>query len=99
MIERSCPGTHRGQRDIDWGATVSGLGLFDVSERVVVPWIREVSVDDWMVDQASHSYVVALDESRRTRLLRDLRHVLDQQFPDGAMAVRYETWLWAAPQR
>lgn len=94
VIECSCPGTHRGQRGIDWGATVAESGLFELDGRVVVPWIRKLSVDDWMTDQTSHSYVADLAEIDRDRLLSDLREVLDQRFPDGAMTVRYQTWLW-----
>jgi SAM-dependent methyltransferase len=94
IIERTCPGTHRGQRDIDWGATVADSGLFDLDDRVVVPWMREISVDAWMTDQTSHSYVAALTHSDRDRLCRSLRRVLDESFPDGTMTVRYETWLW-----
>ncbi len=98
IIEGACPGTHRGQRDTDWGATVES-GLFDVDDRVVVPWTREISVAGWMTDQASHSYVVALAEPGRSRLLTDLRLVVERRFPDGAMSVRYETWLWTATKR
>jgi SAM-dependent methyltransferase len=97
-IEGACAGTHRGQRDTDWGATVEP-GLFDVHDRVVVPWTREISVDDWMTDQASHSYVIALAEPERSRLLTDLRLLVARGFPDGAMTVRYETWLWTATKR
>jgi SAM-dependent methyltransferase len=96
VIERACLGTHRGQRDIDWGQTVAASGLFEVDDRIVVPWVREISIDEWMLDQASHSYVATLPTVDRTRLLDDLRTVLDQAFPDGIMTVRYETWLWIA---
>ncbi len=94
LIEASCPGTHRGQRATDWGATVAESGLFDLGERVVVPWERRISVDGWMTDQASHSYVAALPEPDRDRLLRSLRRVVDERFPAGALTVRCETWLW-----
>ena len=52
-------GTHRGQRDTDWGLTVAAPGMFEVGERLTVHWVREVSVDEWMTDQSSHSYVPA----------------------------------------
>lgn len=94
VIELGCPGTRRGQRDTDWGQAVAESGLFEVDDRTVVPWTREISIDNWMLDQASHSYVAALPSGQRARLLTDLRAVLDQAFPDGAMTVRYETWLW-----
>ena len=96
VIERSCPGTHRGQRDIDWGATIAGTGAFDVGDRVTVPWTRETSVETWMTDQATHSYVIGLPGAARARLLTELRAILEDEFPDGAMSVRYETWLWIA---
>lgn len=95
-IERSCPGTHRGQRNTDWGATVAAPGVFAVDERVTVPWTRNVAVEVWMVDQASHSYVIGLQDDERDRLLADLRHIVHSRFPDGTMVVPYETWLWTA---
>ncbi len=95
-IEQSCPGTHRGQRDTDWGATVGTTGDFEVGPLVVVPWMREISVDDWMADQASHSYVVGLPTERRARLLSELREIVAEAFPAGTMSVSYETWLWIA---
>lgn len=93
-IERRCPGTHRSQRDTDWGATVTGG--FEVGTRLVFPWLREVSVHDWMTDQASHSYVVNLSPDARAQLLSELREIVSRSFPSGAMSVKYETWLWIA---
>jgi len=95
-ISRSLPDIHRDQRDVDWGATIAERGRFYVGERVTVSWIRAISVDDWMTDQATHSYVLGLPEGRRAELLGELRAVLDDQFPEGAMLVPYETWLWVA---
>ncbi len=96
VIENSCPGTHRGQRDTDWGRTIATPGRFDVGERVTVPWVRQIPVEDWMTDQASHSYVAGLPMDRRAELLGELQAILDVKFPDGAMTVPYETWLWIA---
>jgi SAM-dependent methyltransferase len=93
-IEVACPGTHRDQRDTDWGAGVSESGLFSVGDRIVVPWWREVSTADWLTDQASHSYVAGLPEADRRHLLTELRTIIDQRFPDGSMKVPYETWAW-----
>lgn len=98
-VERACPGTHRDQRTTDWGATIAAGGLFGGVERIVVPWTRSVTVDTWLTDQASHSYVVALRPPERVRLLDQLRTILWERFPDGAMSVRYETWLWIATRR
>jgi SAM-dependent methyltransferase len=95
-VERTCPGAHRDQRATDWGATVDPSSGLEVGEVTVVPWVREVSVDTWITDQTSHSYVVALSPPERSRLLSDLRAILDERFPDGDVVVRYETWLWTA---
>lgn len=95
-IERWCPGTNRRQRDTDWGAIVNEPGSFEVGARVVIPWVRTISVDDWMTDQASHSYVLELPPERRVQLLDELRRIVDGAFPADTMSVRYETWLWIA---
>ena len=63
---------------------------------MTVPWTCNVAVEVWMVDQASHSYVVGLQDDERDRLLADLRHIVHSRFPDGTMVVPYETWLWTA---
>lgn len=95
-IERSCPGIHRTQRDSDWGATIADGGLFDVEARRDLAWTRTITVDDWMTDQASHSYVIGLDAEARARLLGELRAIVAVSFPAGTMSMRYETWLWIA---
>ena len=95
-IETACPGTHRDQRDTKWGTTIKVGGHFAVDDRITVPWTRHISVDDWITDQASHSYIAGLPPDRRVKLLGTLRAVLDEAFPGGAMSVRYETWLWIA---
>jgi SAM-dependent methyltransferase len=95
-IEAACPGTHRSQRDIDWGDGVTQSRLFTVSERVVVPWIRREPVDRWLIDTRSHSFVAALAPDDRDRLLGVFAHLTADAFPDGEMRVPYETWLWTA---
>jgi SAM-dependent methyltransferase len=95
-IEHACPGVSRTQRDTDWGLTVAADGRFDVADRVAIPWRRTVTVDEWMLDQASHSYIAALPTKDRRRLLNELRNIVQNRFPDGTMAVPYETWLSTA---
>ena len=63
---------------------------------MTVPWTRNVAVEVWMVDQASHSYVVGLEDDERDRRLADLRHIVHLRFPDGTKVVPCETWLWTA---
>lgn len=73
--------------------------LFDVGKRLTVAWVRRLTVEAWMVDLASRSYIAALSASERHRLLDRLRTILDERFIDGQMAVPYETWLWIATRR
>jgi SAM-dependent methyltransferase len=94
MVEQHCPGTHRTQRDTDWGAGLAGTGLFNVSDRIVVPWRREISIDEWLADLASHSYIAALPVAEGTRLLTGIRAVVEDAFPEGLMSIYYETWMW-----
>jgi SAM-dependent methyltransferase len=100
IIERNCPGTRLLQRDVDWGATMAQGPWFDVGDPVSVPWRREVSVDGWMVDQASHSYIADLAPDARACVLDELRDVLHAHLGgDDVLSVRYETLLWVADRR
>lgn len=96
VIEAACPGTHRSQRDTDWGATLADDPAFIVADRIVVPWRRTVAIDEWMLDQASHSYIAALDADARTATLAALRRILTRHFGAHDVDVAYETWLWTA---
>jgi len=98
-LEASLPGVHRGQRDTDWGAGLAASGHFNVSERITVPWERSISVDHWLTDQRSHSYIADLAEPDREAVMGRLAAIVHDGFPDGAMAIRYETWLWIADRR
>jgi len=93
-VEAACPGTHRGQRDIDWGEQVASSGRFVVADRITVAWLRHISVEQWITELRSHSYVAALSYTDRDRLLDRVRRFVSARFTDGAMAVPYETWLW-----
>lgn len=86
----------RFQRDIDWGATVAEPGLLVAGAGISVQWIRSTSIDTWLTDQASHSYVAALDPASRDRLLGRLRAILAEQVPGNEVIVPYETRLWLA---
>ncbi len=99
LIEAACSGASRLQRDIERGAAVGASGLFDVASRFVVKWVRTVSVDIWLTDLSSHSYVVALLAEDRRTLMAELRSMLCVEFPTGEMVVPYETRLWIAQRR
>jgi hypothetical protein len=74
-------------------------GLFDVSERVTCRWIRETTVDQWLVHNRSHSYVTSLPEPDQLALLAQIEQTVRHHFPAGHMRVPYETWLWIATKR
>lgn len=100
LLEQRCPGVSRDQRRIErFAEAVGDLASFDAPRHDVVPWTRLVGVDAWLVDLTSHSYVIALAEPDRTRLLSDAEALLRRCFTDGAMTVPYETRLLMAQRR
>lgn len=78
-LEAACPAYDRRQRDTDWGAT------FGPATKHVVPWVRDLTAEQWLVDERSKSYVAALAPGEQEALLA-------ARFPGGP--VPYETWVW-----
>jgi SAM-dependent methyltransferase len=99
LIEETCPGVVRSRRDADESEELTGSGLFDVGDRLVVPWVRHVAIETWLLDDRSRSFVMALPEGRRDALVSGVRDLLHEQFPGGTVVVPYETWLWVATRR
>ena len=96
IIERSCPGTVRSQRDINWAEDLATSGLFTVDGPKIFPWIREVEIEAWLTDHRSQSNIASLDEDERQYLVSELRALLQERFPNESARVRYETRLWVA---
>ncbi len=96
QIENACAGAERAQAHTDWGPTICDPALFDPAERVEVLWVRSVSADDWITDQASHSYVATLADEPRGVLLDRLRTIVQDAFPTGRLQVPFITRLWSA---
>ncbi|MGH8892308.1 MAG: class I SAM-dependent methyltransferase [Actinomycetes bacterium] len=94
--ERLCPSYDRRQRDADWGAPLDRSGLFRWVRRVEIPWIREVAVDGVVRDYSSHSYVAAMAEGDRARVLAELQADLQAEHPDGTARLPYVTRTWVA---
>lgn len=86
---------YRWHRDTDWGATLDAA-LFGTPLKSVHPWRREVSLDAWLTDQRSHSYI-GLDD--KLGVMPRLESVVRDEFGDGPVVCRYETWLWQATTR
>jgi SAM-dependent methyltransferase len=94
--ERLCEGYDRRTRDTDWGATLEASGEFRWVRRVEIPWTREITVDDFVADYSSHSYVADLAPADQTVVLGQLREDLTAVFPDGRARLPYVTRTWVA---
>ena len=58
-----------------------------------------MTIDAWITDLSSHSYVLALPPQARQQLLQAVQAVqavLLAAFPGNAMTVPYQTRLWLA---
>lgn len=73
-------------------------GCFETPQRHVVDWQRRVSVEDWLTDLRSHSYVIDMSPGPRARLLADGEELLRAHFGD-LMVVPYQTRAWLARRR
>jgi SAM-dependent methyltransferase len=99
LLSETCPRyTWRRQRDTelepDWSSErVRALGPVEPAGTVVLPWIRHVSATDWLTDERSKSYVIALEPAVRDAVLAEVAAIISAQFPDGQLVVRYQTTL------
>jgi SAM-dependent methyltransferase len=97
LLESVCPGFSRHQRNIDWCAqAIAAHGSFQHPERHIVAWEREVSVEDWLTDLRSHSYVIELNTTNRVQLLAAAESILSRRFQGGTMTVPFQTRVWMA---
>ena len=55
---------------------IAASGLFLPPRRHIVAWERRVTVEDWLVDLRSHSYVIDLGEPEATGLIADVESIL-----------------------
>jgi hypothetical protein len=89
----------RAERDTDWGADLDRWGLFTPSSSTTIPWTRQVTVQQWLDDDQTKSYIWALPEPTRASLLRTIEETVRDAFPGGRMEVPYETMLWIATRK
>jgi SAM-dependent methyltransferase len=99
IIESSCEGINRGQRDANWGQELMESGLFDLRPVAAEPWTRHIDVKAWLMDLRTHSFIAVLDEERRAALLDEVAQVMARDFPDGLAIIPYDTTLWSAIRR
>ena len=99
LLSQACPGyTWRRRLDTelepDWsGGLVRSLGPVEPAGTVVVPWTRRVSATDWLTDERSKSYVIALEPAVRDSVLAEVAAIIAARFPYGQLVVRYQTTL------
>jgi SAM-dependent methyltransferase len=97
QLETRCPGYTRDSRNVDWcSQAIAACEQFLSPQRHIVAWNREVTVEDWLVDLSSHSYVIDLDEREAAGLMADVEKLLRRRFKNGRLAVPYQTRLWTA---
>ena len=96
ILEGTCPGVHRGQRDMEWGRELASSGLFAPAQVVDVLWTRRVDLVTWLTELRSHSYLTALDSARREAVLGEVADAMRVDFASGAVDVPYTTALWTA---
>lgn len=96
-LENRCPGYSRESRDVDWCSdAIAASGLFLPAQRHIVSWERQVTIEDWLVDLRSHSYVIDLGEPDATVLIAEVESILRKRFKNDTMNVPYQTRLWTA---
>jgi SAM-dependent methyltransferase len=99
LLEERCEGFSRHQRDVDWCAdAIRTNDCFENPQRHVVSWERRVTVEDWLTDLRSHSYVIDMSRAARAQLLSDSEGLLREHFGD-LMVVPYRTRAWLALRR
>lgn len=96
LIEARCPTAERSFRDTDWSLDFCGRSDFEVGSLQVFPWHRQLTIDQWILDERSKSYIARLTTESRKHLLAQIERVLIEQFPSGVAEVDYDTWLWIA---
>jgi ubiquinone/menaquinone biosynthesis C-methylase UbiE len=97
LLETTCAGLSRDQRNVDWcAAAVAESERFQELTQSTFDWERRVTVEQWLVDLSSHSYVLALPAARRSGLLVGVESILRDAFANGIMVVPYWSFLWMA---
>lgn len=95
-VLESMTGAQRWHRDTDWGATLDPE-LFDTPVFTSVPWVREVPIDVWLTDERSKSNIGMVPH--REEVIASIESIVRDEFGDGPVRVRCETWLWQATRR
>jgi hypothetical protein len=97
QLETRCPGYSRESRDVDWcSESIATCGRFLSPQRHIVAWERRVTIEDWLIDLRSHSYLIDLGKPEASGLITDVEALLRRSIDGEIMVVPYETRLWTA---
>ena len=102
LVVARCPGYQwQTSRDAhlgpDWSdSLITAQGRMQPAGTILVQWTREVSAADWITDDRSKSYFIALEPEDRESVLAEIADIIAAEFPDGEMSVRYVTTLLLA---
>jgi ubiquinone/menaquinone biosynthesis C-methylase UbiE len=100
LMEKTCAVYLRRNPDAgshSWSVEpIAATGLFGEGHKVIVPWIRHVSCEQWLVEERSEQCVEALDSASRAGLLDGVGAIINNQFPHHEMEVPYRTHMWIA---
>lgn len=102
VLVDNCPGySWRHLRDEgmapDWtDPAVRAAGVLAPAAPVVVPWTRKITAGQWLTDERSKSYIIALEPDARESVLSELAAIIAGEFPAGQLVVPYVTTLLMA---
>ncbi len=98
VMQASCPRYYREHAAADGGAGDEReiTGPFEPAVRVVMPWTRTVTAEDWITEERSKSYVIDLAPQAREALLARVTSLIRRRFPNGRLVPRYRTGMWLA---
>jgi hypothetical protein len=99
QVIEAATAARRIERDTDWGADIDRSGLFEVARLVRIPWVRDITVEQWLDDHQSRTYIASLAKTTRSKLIARIENVVRRAFPNDRMEVPYDTLLWIATKK
>jgi ubiquinone/menaquinone biosynthesis C-methylase UbiE len=90
-LARSCPG-YWGQALEEWSVPPIAAA-FELVEERWIPWTRLITIEDFLVDLRSHSFMAVLSPEAADELVGRQRAALGREFPAGVLSVPMRVYL------
>jgi SAM-dependent methyltransferase len=90
-LARSCPG-YWGQALEEWSVPPIAAAMELVGERWI-PWTRLITIEDFLLDLRSHSFMAVLSPEAADELVGRQRAELAREFPEGVLSVPMRVYL------